>query len=135
MKNILLTVFLLLSFMAPRATIADSPTSFTEIYSALRQKASLPDKSLDELEKMGKQESASLENRLVSQVLAVAVLSSKDVDSLTKKSITICDRVIQEYPDTWEADYLRFARLMNYGLLANYKKQIALASADNSRTA
>lgn len=122
-------VFLLVCLMLPILIKAETPSSFIEVYSALRQKQNLPDKAFDELEKMGSQESVTLENRLVSQVLAVAILSSKDIDDFTKKSITICDKVIKEYPDSWEADYLRFARLTNYGLLADYKNQIPLAKA------
>ena len=115
--------------MMPILIKAEPPQFFVEVYSALRQKQSLPDNALNELEKMGSQESIPLENKLVSQVLAVAILSSKGIDEFTKKGIAICDKVIKEYPDSWEADYLRFARLANYGLLADYKNQIPLAKA------
>jgi len=119
----------LVCFIGAVSVRAKEPASFTEVYSALRQKKPLPDKALGELERIRNQESFSLEDRLVSQVLAVLILSSKDVDSLTKQSIAICDRVIKDQPGSWQADYLRFARLQNYRLLAEYKELIPLAIA------
>ena len=108
--------------------IARGDTSiFSETYSLLSKKENISDNILEKLDNIGNQESVSLEDRLVSKVLVAAVLSSRDVDSLTKRSIEICDQVIQENSDTWQADYLRFARLANYGLLGNSEQQIPLA--------